>query len=122
MGTAIPRMPAMLGSFALQNATFEIANDLRLARERAVATNGKGRIVFGSDTYQLRRETPIGSGTYVDDGAVRLLPSNTSVTSAPVNPTFDSRGLLTAPYTITVANGYSTKTITVTVIGRVVVD
>jgi len=122
MGTAIPRMPVLLGTFAIQNTTFEIANDLRLARQRAVATNGKGRIVFGSDTYQLRRETPIGSGTYVDDGAVRPLPSNTSVTSAPANPTFDSRGLVAAPYTITVANGYSTKTITVTVIGRVVVD
>jgi Tfp pilus assembly protein FimT len=120
MGTAIPRMPAMLGSFALQNTTFEIANDLRLARERAVATNGKGRIVFASDTYQLRRET--SPGNYVDDGAVRSLPSNTSVTSAPVDPTFDSRGLVAAPYTITVANGYSTKTITVTAIGRVVVD
>jgi prepilin-type N-terminal cleavage/methylation domain-containing protein len=122
MGAAIPRMPATLGTFALQNTTFEIANHLRLARERAVATNGKGRIVFGSTSYQLRRENPVGSGTYVTDGAVYELPSNTSVTSSPVDPTFDSRGLVTAPYTITVANGFSTKTITVTAIGRVVVD
>ncbi len=122
MGAAAPRIPAMLSSFALQNTTFQIANDLRLARERAIATNGKGRIVFASGNYRLRRETPPGSDSYVDDGAVRTVPDGTTVTPNPVDPTFDSRGLVTAPYTITIANASNTKTITVTAIGRVVVD
>ena len=121
-GAAAPRLPTMMASFALQNATFQIANDLRLARQRAIATNGKGRIVFGADNYQRRREDPVGSGTFVDDGAVEEMPTGITVTSTPANPTFDSRGLVVAPYTITVGNNYTTtKTITVTAIGRVTV-
>lgn len=122
MGAAAPRLPTMLASFALQNTTFQIANDLRLARERAIATNGKGRIVFGAGNYQIRRESPVGSGTYVEDGGVRTVPAGTTVTPNPLNPTFDSRGLVAAPYTITIANASTIKTITVTAIGRVVVD
>lgn len=122
ISAAVPTLPRMLGSFQLQNATFQVVNDLRLARQRAVATNGKGRIVFASGNYQLRRESPVGSGTYVDDGASKTLPSHTTVTSAPANPTFDSRGLTAAPYTVTVANAYASKTITISAIGRVAVN
>jgi Tfp pilus assembly protein FimT len=123
VGAAAPRLPPMLKSFEAQNVAFQIANDLRLARERAITTNARGRIAFGTGNYQRRRESSPGSGTYVNDGGVQTLPTNVTVTSAPVDPTFDSRGLATAaPYTITVANGYSTKTITVTSIGRVQVD
>lgn len=123
MAAALPQLPRMWSSFQLQNATFQVANDLRLARERALVTNGKGRIVFSSASYQLRRESPVGSGTYVNDGASIPLPSTASVSSNPVNPTFDARGLApAAPYTITVSNGTSTKTITVSTVGRVVVN
>ena len=123
MAAALPQLPRLWSTFQLQNATFQVANDLRLARERALATNGKGRIVFASTTYQLRRESPVGSGTYVNDGAAMQLPSTTSLTSSPVNPTFDARGLApAAPYTITLSNGTSTKTITVSTVGRVTVD
>jgi Tfp pilus assembly protein FimT len=123
MGAAAPRLPAMLTSFSLRNTTFQIANDLRLTRERAITTNGKGRIVFATNgNYQIRRESPPGSGTFVDDGAVRSVPDGTTVTPNPLDPTFDSRGLVTAPYTITVAHGSTTKTITVTAIGRIQVD
>jgi prepilin-type N-terminal cleavage/methylation domain-containing protein len=120
---AFPSISTMRGSFELQNATFQVANDLRLARQRAIATNGKGRIVFSSDTYQLRRESPVGSGTYVNDGAVFPLPVGVTASSNPANPTFDSRGLVVQPYTITLTNTAGTeKAITVTAIGRISVD
>jgi Tfp pilus assembly protein FimT len=121
-GAAAPRLPPMMASFALRNTTFQVANDLRLARQRAIATNGKGRIVFSSGSYRLRRESPVGSNTFVDDGAPRPVPAGTSLSSDSGDPTFDSRGLTNAPYAITVNNGYSTKTITVSAIGRVAVD
>ena len=121
-GAAAPRLPPMLASFALQNTTFQLANDLRLARQRAITSNARGRIVFSSGSYRLRRETPVGSGTFIDDGAPREVPSGTSLTSDAGDPTFDSRGLTTTPYTITIDNGSSTKTITVSATGRVFVD
>lgn len=120
MATALPQIPKMMASFALQNAVFEVTSDLRLARERAITTNAHGRVVFSSETYRLRRESPAGSGTYVNDGALRSLPDGIGVSASPSDPIFDSRGLTTQPYTITVQNGYgTTKTITVTGIGRI---
>jgi hypothetical protein len=71
----------------------------------------------------VRRESPAGSGTYVDDGAPRSLPSGVAVSASPGDPIFDSRGLTAQPYTLIVQNGYETsKTITVTGIGRINVD
>lgn len=123
MAAAAPSLPRMLGSYSLQNVTFRVANDLRLTRQRAVTTNAKGRVVFASGQYQVRRESPPGSGTYVDDGARQSLPNGVTVSSSPVNPTFNSRGLAAQPYVITVQDAYATtKTITVTGIGRVNVD
>jgi prepilin-type N-terminal cleavage/methylation domain-containing protein len=123
LSAASTRLPVMLNSFALQNATFQIANDLRLARARAIATNGKGRITFASTTYQARRESPVGSGTYVSDGALQSLPTGITVASNPVNPTFDSRGLMTQTYTITLTSPQShTKTIALTALGRISVQ
>jgi prepilin-type N-terminal cleavage/methylation domain-containing protein len=120
---AAPSLPAMRSSFSLQNAAFQVANDLRLARARAVATNGRARIVFTTDGYQIRRESPVGSGTYVDDGAPQSMPAGVTIESDPVDPTFDSRGLMTQPYTITLTNSQSTtKTIDLTIIGRINVD
>ena len=123
MAAGLPRVPPMMASFALQNATAAITNDLRLARERAITTNAHGRITFSSGKYQPRRESPAGSGTYVNDGAPRPLPNGVSVSVAPSDPIFDSRGLAAQPFTITVQNAYATtKTITISAIGRVHVD
>ena len=120
---ALPRISVLRASFDVQNTTFQIANDLRLARERAIATNGKGRVAFSSANYQVRRESPVGSGTFVADGASVSLPSGVTASSNPTNPTFDSRGIPVAPYTITVnKTGATAKTITVTAIGRINVD
>ncbi len=124
VGVAGTNLPSMLASNSLQNASFQVIEDLRLARQRAIATNGRARIVFGSGSYVVRRENPAGSETYVTDGGSRQLPRGITVAVAPnESPTFDSRGLAVQPYTITLTNAYATtRTITVTAIGRVNVD
>ena len=122
VGVAGTNLPPMLASHALQNATFQVIEDLRLARQRAIATNGSARIVFGSGSYVVQRENSAGS--YVADGGSRQLPNGISVEVDPdEDPTFDSRGLTAQPYTITLSNIYdTTRNITVTAIGRVNVD
>ena len=112
-------IPPMLSSFSLRNATFAVAQELRVARQRAVTTRAGARLVFSSTSYVRRRESPPGSNTYIADGATETLPSGIIVTSDPVDPTFDRRGLVALPYTITLTNGSNTKTVTVTGIGRV---
>ncbi|MBI3770913.1 MAG: GspH/FimT family pseudopilin [Deltaproteobacteria bacterium] len=118
--TAVPRIPVMLATYDLTEATQEVALDLRLARARAITSNGHARLQFDGQTYTRQRESTPGSGAYVSDGAPQDLPGNVTVTTNPATPTFDSRGLTTQPYTVTFTSSYgSTKTITVTTIGRI---
>jgi prepilin-type N-terminal cleavage/methylation domain-containing protein len=114
-----PAIPRLLSSFSLRNTTFAVAQELRLARQRAVTARTNARITFSSSSYLRQRESPAGSNTYITDGATVSLPSGITVTSDPVNPTFDRRGLIAQPYTITVTDGTYTKTLTVAGIGRV---
>ncbi len=116
-------IPRTIASFSLQNATFAVAQELRVARQRAITTRAKARIEFPSTTtYKRRRESPAGSNTYVDDGGVTTLPSGVTASSNPVNPTFDRRGLIANAYTVTLTDGSLTKTVTVTGIGRIDVN
>jgi len=121
-GASASSLPPMLAAFSRQNAIAQVAGDLRLARERAVTSNGKARVVFSADSYTLQRENPAGSAVYIDDGAPQPLPVGITVSANPVDPTFDSRGLTTQNYAITLTDRYDrSQTITVTGIGRVII-
>lgn len=118
--TGAAHIPRMLASYDLSATATRVANDIRLVRMRAVTQNARARLLFTGSTYAPERESPAGTGTYVADGATTTLPSGVTVTVTPGDPTFDSRGLTTQPYTVTVTNTYgTTRTITVTSIGRV---
>jgi prepilin-type N-terminal cleavage/methylation domain-containing protein len=120
---AATRMPVMLSSFALQNATFAVAQELRVARQRAVTMGARARVTIASDQYIRRRESPPASNTYVDDGAVETMPNGVTLSVNPSDPIFDRRGLTAQPYTVTLTDAYSnTKTVTVNGIGRVDVN
>ncbi len=117
---AVPRIPRMVAVYDAATTASQIALDLRLTRERAVTTNAKARITFSSTAYQPQRESPAGSGTYISDGAQQDLTSGITVTTNPSTPIFDSRGLTTQAYTVTVTNAYGdSKTVTVSAIGRI---
>jgi len=117
---AAPRIPVMLASYDVAEAARQVALDLRLARGRAITSNGHARLQFDGHTYTPQRKSTPGSGTYVSDGALQNLASSVTVTTDPSAPTFDSRGLTTQTYTVTLTSSYGpTKTITVTTIGRI---
>jgi len=123
IASAATRMPVMLSSFALQNATFSVAQELRVARQRAVTMRARARVTISSGQYIRRRESAPGSGTYVDDGAVETMPSGVTLSVNPSDPIFDRRGLTAQPFTVTLTDAYSnTKTVTVNTIGRVDVN
>ena len=117
---AVPQIPAMLVSHDFTNTVEQLANDLRLARVRAITQNGKERIRLCSSSYVLQRESPPGS--FVDDGAPTAVPPTVTIGSAAGDPTFNSGGLVAVPYTITVTSTHgTTKTVTVSGIGRVTI-
>lgn len=118
-----PRIQTMLASYDLSNTTQRVVGDIRLARMRAVATNAQARLQFRDGAYVIQRESPPGSGSYVDDAAPQPLPATVQVSAAPMVPTFNSRGLAQLPATITLtaADG-ATRRISVNGIGRVTIN
>ncbi len=123
MAVAAPRIPVMLATYDVSEAARQIALDLRLARGRAIATNSHARLQFDVQSYLPQRESPANSNAYVTDGGLQRVATTVTIATNPGNPIFDSRGLTTQAYTITLSNGYgTTKTITVTTIGRVNVN
>ena len=119
--TGMTRVPRLLSSYNVSGSATQVVNDLRLARMRAVTQNARARLRFtGASTYVRERESPAGSNAYVTDGPPNTLPTGVSVSVTPGTPTYDSRGLATQQYTLTVTNSYgTTRTVTVTGIGRV---
>jgi prepilin-type N-terminal cleavage/methylation domain-containing protein len=114
------RIPGLIASYNVSGTTSQIANEIRLTRMRAVTQNARARLRFNGNTYVRERESPAGSNTYVTDGETATLPNGLSVTLANGNPMFDSRGLPVQQYSLTLSGTYATtRTITVTTIGRV---
>jgi Tfp pilus assembly protein FimT len=114
------RIPGLVGAYRVSGTTSEIANEIRLTRMRAVTQNARARLRFNGNTYVRERENPAGSNAYVTDGPTHTLPNGVNVTLANGNPTFDSRGLPAQQYSLSLSGTYATtRTLTVTTIGRV---
>ena len=124
LGVGIPNLVTLRAPYTLSAAVRQVAADLQLARQRAVARNARYRITFNgaAATYTLEREASPNS--FVADSAVQPLPKGSTLgTVTPGNPVFDTRGMLAAdvavPITVT---GAGTRTVTVNVLGRTTIN
>jgi prepilin-type N-terminal cleavage/methylation domain-containing protein len=119
---AAPFMPAYYRQFQLSSAATQLATDVMRVRMQAVGKNTQQRITFTSQSYQVQ----VASGTnFINDGAAVSLPNGTYFQAAPVGGlTFSPLGLPLPPAALSVAvgNGVSTKTVSVSEIGRVTVQ
>jgi Tfp pilus assembly protein FimT len=107
----IPRMKPVVQTLRLRGAAWQLAGDLRLARQRAVSTKQRFRICVSScvitvkpGQYSLERDigTP-GSPSWISETGVAIrLPPDVTI-SASATATFSSSG---------VANPSSTYTLT----------
>ena len=122
LGVGVPRVVTLRAPYALSGAVHQIAADLELARQRAIARNKRFRVNFSSGRYVLEREEAPNS--FVADGATQMLPHGATLgTISPGNPIFDTRGMLTANTTIPVTvTGAGTKTVTINVLGRTTIN
>jgi prepilin-type N-terminal cleavage/methylation domain-containing protein len=123
LAIGIPRLSRLRAPYVMAGATRQIAADVILARQRAIARNAPYRLNFNvaNGTYQLERQVGVA---WVADGAVQRLPNGVSLgTITPGNPGFDSRGLAAADVTIPVmVTGATTRTVTINVLGRTTIS
>jgi Tfp pilus assembly protein FimT len=99
----IPRVSPIVQGFQLKGAAWQLAGDLRLARQQAVATQQRFRICVSSckitlpvGTYSFEVEQPpVGSLKWTSEtGAPVRLPPNVCVSANnPGNATFAANGM-----------------------------
>ena len=123
LGIGLPRLSRLRAPYALSGATRQLQAALQAARMRAIARNVRFRVNFNTSaqTYTLQREV---GGSFVDDSAPQRLPAGAVIgTVTPNNPTFDTRGMLTAQVTVPVTVASSgTRTVTVNVLGKTTIN
>lgn len=132
---AIPAVSRGLEGYRLRTAAWQLAGDLRLARQRAISAQNRYRLCFANcvisvapNTYVFERNDGIAGGAqWVQDSAVpRSLPQGVSAdASRTSNPggriAFDVRGEADAFGTLTVVNSAGNYAITINRVGRVLV-
>lgn len=126
-GLAAPWILGTLQAYRLRVAAWEIAGDLRLARQRAVSLQQRHRICFSGCSaavpeggYLLEREQ--AAGVWVVDASRSDLPDGITITTtAPTGTvTFEAKGEISgAMATITLTNETGTYQLTTAQTGRV---
>ena len=123
LGVGVPNLVLLRAPYAISGAAQQVATDLQVARQRAIARNTRYRVNVDTAhaTYTLQRETT--TNTFVVDGGVQTLPHGVHITVSPGNPIFDSRGLLAANLTMQLTmTGAHTRTVTANVLGRTAIN
>jgi Tfp pilus assembly protein FimT len=108
---AVPGFLSWLPGLRLSGAALQVANDLQLARMKAITQNTSYTVSFN-----------VSAGTYsfgTDSRSLKSLYPGINIASvAPSNPVFSARGTASA-ITITISNGDKQKLVCVKAMGRV---
>ena len=122
MAIGLPNMVNMRKPYKVTGAAQQVAADLQVARQRAIARNARYRVNFdvAAKTWALERETTPNSNSWTADGSPQPLPAGVSFGAiSPGNPIFTTRGTLMAAVTVPVSmTGAHTRTVSVNVLGK----
>jgi len=123
----VPRVSPIVQQFRLKGAAWQLAGDLRLARQRAVTTQRRFRVCVSScdisvpeGTYSVEVEQPpVGSLKWTSEtGAPARLPPDVTISGA--TATFSANGMASGS-TFTLTNLMGSYQVTVTSTGQVTV-
>ena len=124
---AIPTISPIVLRYRVRGAAWQVAGDLRLARQRAVTLKKRFKVCVTDcsvpvppGSYSVEREDVPGSGTYVsENGIATRLPPQVTI-RATAAPTFKITGTAGGG-TITVSNLLGSYQVRVAPSGRVMV-
>jgi Tfp pilus assembly protein FimT len=123
---AVPSIGPLVLRTRLRGAAWQVAGDLRLARQRAVTVKKRFQfcvtgcaVPVPSGSYSLEREDPPGSGNWVNEnGVATRLPPEVTVT-ANATPRFAITGTAAPAATVTLSNLMGVYNVVVAPSGRV---
>jgi type II secretory pathway pseudopilin PulG len=122
---AIPTISPIVLRYRVRGAAWQVAGDLRLARQRAVTLKKRFKfcvtdcsVSVPPGSYSVEREDVVNSGTWVNEqGVATRLPPDVTITVNAV-PTFTLTGTA-ASGTVTLSNLLSVYKVAVAQSGRV---
>ena len=122
----VPRVSPIVQQFRLKGAAWQLAGDLRLARQRAVTTQRRFRVCVTNckitvpiGAYSLEMEPTYGSGNFISEtGAPARLPPDVTISGA--TATVSANGMASVS-TFTLTNLMGSYQVTVTSTGQVTV-
>ncbi len=124
---AIPTISPIVLRYRVRGAAWQVAGDLRLARQRAVTLKRRFKFCLRDcsvpvppGSYSMEREDSPGSGTFLNEnGVASTLPPQVTIT-ATAAPTFTITGTAGGA-TVTVSNLLGSYQVRVAPSGRVLV-
>lgn len=122
---AVPNFTQMRKAYRLRGATHEIFTALQKARMGAVKENNQYRVVINENTYSIHSDADndgvVDDGETVTSRYIRNTASDVSLSSS-ATIVFAANGTASTAGTVTLSNGSQSKTITVSLAGRVKID
>jgi type IV fimbrial biogenesis protein FimT len=127
---AIPSFMTLLPGMRLNGAARQVMGDLMAARMKAVKENNEFKVFFnspGTNQYQILDDDD-NDGTADTGEAITTPPKNIQDNYHDVtftstnNPIFSPRGTATSLPTITLQNSSGSKSVSVSIAGRVKID
>ncbi len=122
MAIGLPNMVNLRKPYKVMGAARQLAADMQVARQRAIARNARYRVAFdtAAGTWTLERETSPNSNSWTADGSPQALPTGASFgTIAGGNPLFNTSGVLASAVSVPVTmSGAHTRTVVVNVLGK----
>jgi len=121
---AIPGFMSLLPGMRLNGAARQVMGDLMAARMKAVKLNHRTQVIFDSSSQYRICDDADNNGT-VDDGEGDVQTKNIQTEyhdvtmSSTNNPIFHPRGTATNLATVTLQNSSGSKTVTISIAGRV---
>jgi len=123
----VPRVSPIVQQFRVKGAAWQLAGDLRLARQRAVTTQQRFRVCVTSckitvpgGAYSVEVEQlPVGSLKWTSEtGAATRLPPDVTISATDTDSTFKANGMASGN-TFTLSNAIGTYEVRVASTGRV---
>jgi len=122
-----PAFMSMMPGMRLNGATRQVMGDLMAARMKAVKLNHRTKVIFDSSSQYRICDDADNNGSVADgEGDVKtknIQDHYSDVTfSSTNNPIFSPRGSAASLPTVTLQNSSGTKTVTVSIAGRVKIN
>lgn len=122
LGTAIPNLRTLTEPYKVDTASRVVASDFAVARMRAIAQNRRYRIVLNGDGGWWEMQAETAPNVFTTVNGRRTLPDGVHFGTIAGTPVFNTRGMLTSGFSVSVSSAGRQRTVSVSMLGDATVS